>query len=118
MRFYFALFVFAVSACGGRVANPTPLETDLDDRLSCAHHAGEYENNIKRLEELTGERREAFTNNLGFLLVSPLFLDFTSTRRVEADALVARNQRLESLMTGKGCPAPAAAPDSNAARPQ
>lgn len=108
MRLFYCFLILSLSACGGRVAKPVPLETSLDARLTCAHHAGEYENNIKRLEELTGESREAFTNNLGFLLVSPLFLDFSSTRRDETEAIIARNQRLEALMAEKDCPAPAA----------
>ena len=111
MRLQILVLCVLVASCGGRVAHPVSLEKDYDDRLSCAHLAGEYENNTKRLEELTGESREKFSNNLGLLISSPLFLDFSDTIKQETQAIVARNLRLQALMEEKGCEAPGATPD-------
>lgn len=114
MRAIFVMGSLLLAGCGGRAANPIALEKPFDSQLSCAHLAGEYENNIKRLEELTGESREKFANNLGLLLVSPLLLDFSDAQKREAEAIVARNKRLTVLMTEKDCPAPSAVSQKSA----
>ena len=108
MRQYFVLTALVLLAaglcgCGGRAAKPIVIENDFDTRLSCAHLAGERDNNLKRLEELTGESRDKFTNNAGMLVVSPLFLDFSQTQKREAEAIMARNQRIDTLMADKSC---------------
>ena len=105
MRMVWIVLAVSLGACGGRVAHPVSLENDFDDRLSCTHLSGEFENNLKRLEELTGESKEKFANNLGLLIASPLFLDFSDTQKREAEALLARNERLQALMTERDCPA-------------
>ena len=99
----------AAAGCGGRVARPVALEQSFDGALSCAHLSGEKANNEKRLAELKGESRDKDVNNLGLLVASPLFLDFSDTQRKEAEAIYARNARLDALMAEKGC-APASAP--------
>jgi len=109
MRFSIALLSLVLASCGGRVANPVALESGFDDRLSCAHLSGEYENNIKRLTELTGEGEDRFTNNAGLLISNPLFLDFSGTLKREAEAILARNDRLLTLMAEKECPGAAPA---------
>lgn len=114
MRICVAAFAALLAACGGRVANPVALDSGFDDRLSCAHLAGERANNVKRLSELTGEGEDRIENNLGLLVTSPLFLDFSDTLKREAEALIARNERLSALMDEKNCadePVPAAVPD-------
>ena len=97
------LAMLVLCSCGGRVANPTPLERSFDAELSCAHLSGEYENNIKRLSELTGESKDKIRDNMGMLLASPLFLDFSQTQKKETQALLARNERLQALMADKTC---------------
>ncbi|MEM8934917.1 MAG: hypothetical protein AAGC77_00745 [Pseudomonadota bacterium] len=82
------------------------MENSFDDQLSCDHLSGEYDNNLRRLEELTGEKSERLANNLGLLLTSPLFLDFSDTIRNEVEAIAARNDRLLMLMSEKDCPPP------------
>lgn len=91
--------------CGGRAAKPITITNDFDNQLSCSHLNGEYNNNLFRLEELTGESRDKFSNNAGMLLVSPLFLDFSQTQKQEAEALLARNERIEQLLAARACPA-------------
>ncbi len=103
MRWISVLFAFVLTACGGRVANPVALERSFDDQLSCSHYVGELENNIKRLSELTGESNDKARDNLGLLISSPLFLDFSTTQKDEAAAILARNERLRELMAAKDC---------------
>ena len=97
------LILLCLTGCGGRVAKPVAVTNSFDDALSCTHMRGERDNNNKRLEELIGERGEAQRDNLGFLVVSPLFLDVSNTRKTETEALLARNERLAALMTARGC---------------
>ena len=100
-----ALAVTAVllAACGGRVAQPVLLEQAYDSKLSCAHLAGELANNDKRLIELKAERDGKPAENFGLLLVSPLFIDMSDSQKNEVKALIARNDRLKSLMAEKNC---------------
>ncbi len=91
--------------CGGRVALPVPLVRDIDPQLTCDHLQAEYDNNARRSLELSGESAAKVGDNLGLLLVSPLFLDLSDTQKVELKALVDRNERLKTLAAGKGCPA-------------
>lgn len=106
-RLILCLTAFAVLAgCGGRVAKPVALVQPFDEKLSCAHLAGEYSNNEKRLAELLDERAFSNMNNLGLLVTSPLFLDLSDTQKKEALALRARNERLAALMKAKSCDSP------------
>lgn len=95
-----ALFL---GACGGRVAQPVETVRAVDTRLSCDHLQGEFNNNLKRLQELTQERRSAEANNVGWLLGGPLFMDLSDTERQEATAILSRNERLTYLMKQKKC---------------
>lgn len=94
-----------LTGCGGRVAQPVQLVRDIDSSLTCDHLKAEYDNNLKRRVELTGESADKVGNNIGMLLVSPLFLDLSDTQKVEVKALLARNERLQQLATTKSCPA-------------
>ena len=100
-----AITLLFVAACGGRVAQPVLIEQGYDAKLSCAHLSGELSNNEKRLIELKAERDGKPSENLGLLLVSPLFLDMSDSQKNEVKALIARNDRLKSLMTEKECAA-------------
>lgn len=103
MRVLILAFAIFLASCGGRVAQPIALESGFDDQLSCAHLVGERANNIKRLAELTGEGEDRIENNIGLLVASPLFLDFSDTLKREAEAIIARNERLTALMEEKEC---------------
>jgi len=103
-KFMGILVGIGLTACGGRVANLTPATTALDSKLSCSHLFGEYENNNKRLVELTGERGDKPLHNVGMLLVSPLFLNLSSTEKEEAESIYLRQQNLEGLLQAKTCP--------------
>ena len=97
LTFVFGAALLALG-CGGRAAHPVDIIQPNDDRLSCAHLAGEHANNEKRLLELREESGAKPAYNAGMLISSPLLLDFSDTQREEAAALIARNERLESLM--------------------
>ena len=99
-----AIAAVTLYGCGGRVAMPVALVRDVDPQLSCDHLQAEYDNNARRSLELSGESSAKVGDNLGLLLVSPLFLDLSDTQKVELKALVARNDRLKSLASAKGCP--------------
>ena len=104
-KFIICFVGIGLSACGGRVANLTPATTALDSKLSCSHLFGEYENNNKRLVELTGERGDKPLHNVGTLLfVSPLFLNLSSAEKEEAESIYLRQQNLEGLLQAKTCP--------------
>lgn len=104
-KFMGILVGIGLTACGGRVANLTPATTALDSKLSCSHLFGEYENNNKRLVELTGERGDKPLHNVGTLLfVSPLFLNLSSAEKEEAESIYLRQQNLEGLLQAKTCP--------------
>lgn len=94
-----------LTGCGGRVAQPVQLTRDIDPSLTCDHLKAEYDNNLKRRVELTGESADKVGNNIGILLVSPLFLDLSDTQKVEVKALLARNERLQQLAAKRQCPA-------------
>jgi hypothetical protein len=98
------LLVGAMAGCGGRTAQPVALTTPVDSALSCDHLRAEHRVNLARIADLGGERQNAQTNNVGMLVVSPLFLDLSQSERRETEALVARNQVLEHLISDK-CPA-------------
>ena len=103
-KFIICFIGIGLSACGGRVVNLTPATTALDSQLSCSHLFGEYENNNKRLVELTGERGDKPLHNVGMLLVSPLFLNLSSAEKEEAESIYLRQQNLEGLLQAKTCP--------------
>lgn len=104
-RLTVALGCLMLAGCGGRVAQPIQLTRDIDPSLTCDHLKAEYDNNLKRRVELTGESADKVGNNIGILLISPLFLDLSDTQKVEVKALLARNGHLEELARGKQCPA-------------
>ncbi len=103
MRFLAAALTALVPACGGRVAQPVLVDKGYDAKLSCAHLAGELSNNEKRLIELKAERDGKAAENIGLLLVSPLFIDLSDSQKNEVKALIARNDRLKDLMSQKTC---------------
>lgn len=104
-RLIVAIGCLLLAGCGGRVAQPIQLTRDIDPSLTCDHLKAEYDNNLKRRVELTGESADKVGNNIGILLISPLFLDLSDTQKVEVKALLARNGHLEELARGKQCPA-------------
>jgi hypothetical protein len=63
--------LLSLGARGGRVAQPVLVEQSFDALLSCAHLAGEFDNNEKRLAELKVERDGKAAYNLGILVTSP-----------------------------------------------
>lgn len=95
--------LFLAAACGGRVAQPVLIEQSYDSKLSCTHLSGELSNNDKRLVELKAERDGKPARNLGFLVASPLFLDLSESQKKEVEALIARNERIRTLMSDKNC---------------
>ncbi len=98
------VFSVLVGGCASREAKPVETDQPLDARLSCSHLHGERENNIKRLEELTGESRDKVAQNIGsILLLNPFLMDLSNTQKKEAEAIYARNQRIEELLAENEC---------------
>ena len=85
------------------MSNPIAQSLTFDEKLTCSHHNGEYENNTKRLVELLGERKDRVRDNFGMLISTPLFLDLSDTNKKEVAAINARNTQIISLMTTKKC---------------
>ncbi len=76
-----------------------------DSFLTCNHLIAEHSVNLKRMVELDSERQFESANNVGMLLVSPLFMDLSDTEKKEIAALLKRNTELERLMMSKNCEA-------------
>jgi hypothetical protein len=100
-KMLFLLPFLCLAGCGGRVAHPVAATNDYDDRLSCDHLRAERGVNDSKLADLTQERKNAETNNVGQALAGPLFIDLSSSERTEADALVKRNAVLDQLIARK-----------------
>lgn len=114
-----AVATVAAAGCGGRVAKPVLAEQPLDARLSCEHLKGEFDNNQKRIVELEGEKKESSTNNAGYLVSGPIFLDTQGAFKKETEALNLRNARLGTLLSERGCEgAPTVSPEPAPADPQ
>jgi hypothetical protein len=111
-----ALLMALVSACGGRVANEVQAAGPNDRLLTCDHLEAERTVNLARMADLVGERRTSNDNNAGMIagaVLVPayiLFLDFSDTEKKEAEALVRRNETLESLIVSRSCGAPVDSP--------
>ncbi len=82
------------------------LSNDFDAQLSCDHLAAERTANRRRVADLTHEKDQKPGYNIGILLLSPLFLDFSNSVRTELKAIAARDQRLDELERAHACPAP------------
>ena len=100
---FFGLFLF-ISACGGRASHFVQEKTNVDAQLTCSHISGEYLANQDRMQDITKEKKVTTSNNVGLLIVSPLFLDFSSIEREEILALKKRNDHLILLAQTKKCP--------------
>ena len=98
-----ASILTVINSCGGRVARPVQQVNNYDAILSCDHLVSEYKVNIAKIEDITGERLDKTDDNVGWILVMPLFLDMSGSEKEEIEALVNRNQRLVDLARDKGC---------------
>lgn len=92
-----------INACGGRIARPVDEINSVDYLLSCDHLVSEYEVNLEKIEDITGERLDKTDDNIGWILVMPLFLDLSGSEEKEVEALVTRNRRLVDLAQEKNC---------------
>lgn len=109
MRIILLITLFLLTSCGGRPLNLVDEENVFDDQLTCSHIMGEFEMNVEKISDISKERSKENGNNIGLLLVAPLFLDFSDTEKKEIEALQKRNKRLESLALNKQCKLNAAA---------
>jgi hypothetical protein len=98
-----AVCALLVPGCGGRIARPVADSSGIDASLSCSHLAAEYRVNLQRIRDIAGEEAGKLDDNLGWLLVMPLFIDLSAAERAEIEALAARNQRLVELAGERGC---------------
>ncbi len=110
-RLIVAIGCLMLAGCGGRVAQPLQMTRDIDPSLTCDHLRAEYDNNLRRRTELTGESSDKVRDNLGMLLASPLLLDLSDSQKIEAKSIVERNLHLEDLARQKNCPALTATPN-------
>lgn len=92
-----------MNACGGRVARPVEEVNNFDDLLSCDHLVSEYQVNLEKIEDISGERIDKTDHNVGWILFMPLFLDLSGSEKREIEALSSRNQRLVDLAEEKNC---------------
>ncbi len=103
------VLLFLLGACGARQSHPVAEQSDLDDRLSCAHLQGEMQANSARLGELQAESERRGRDSFGLVLAAGvtgvLFLDDGSAQRTEVEALRRRNARLAAMVAERRCPA-------------
>jgi hypothetical protein len=96
-----AVLLTFLAACGGRVSRPVAATNDYDDRLSCEQLKGEKAVNAARVQDLVGEKKQAENNNIGMLLVDPMFLDLSDSERKEMRAFAERDKVLDKLIQEK-----------------
>jgi len=106
-----ALVALVLAQCGGREARPVDARRALDAQLSCDHMKAEIEVNEARMEDLAAEAKASSDQNVGLLIVSPLFLDLSDVERQEIEALISRNRILEEERRRRDCPVGQAAID-------
>ena len=102
-RFAALLLPICLAACGGRVSRPVASTEPYDSQLDCAHLTAEKSVNAARAADLTGEQNNDVRNNLGMLVLSPLFLNFTGSEQTELVAFAAREKTLNQLIAER-CP--------------
>lgn len=100
------LLIVLVSGCGARKAEPVQTTRTTDSILSCDHLRAERRVNDRRMAHLLTEKGAQEANNVGFLLLSPLFLDLSNTEKQEIRALQDRNHQLGLLMEARRCGEP------------
>ncbi|PXW58204.1 hypothetical protein C7450_106381 [Chelatococcus asaccharovorans] len=100
----------ALAGCGGREAHPVAAAQPGDSRASCPALMSEYQANATQMASKGGERalnngKNAIVGAAGALLFAPslFFMDLKSYEKAEIDALQARNQVLQGLMSAQGC---------------
>lgn len=98
-----ALAMLALPACGGRVARPVAESSATDAVLTCDHIVAEFRVNLARMDDLAGEREGKVNDNIGWLLIYPVFIDLSVAEQTEIEALLARNRRLIELAGEKAC---------------
>lgn len=99
-----------LAGCGGREAHPVAAVQPGDSRASCPVLASEYQANATQIASKGGERalnngKNAVVGAAGVLLFAPslFFMDLKSYEKAEIDALEARNQVIQGLMSARGC---------------
>ena len=89
--------------CGGREARPVAKTTSFDERLSCGHLDSQFGANEARMADLGVEAKLQSDQNVGMVLVAPLFLNLNDSEQQEIDALRERNLVLIDLAEKKDC---------------
>ncbi|GJL87137.1 MAG: hypothetical protein DHS20C03_08460 [Minwuia thermotolerans] len=97
------MLVALVGGCGARKAEPVQTSRATDKILSCSHLDAEHQVNTRRMAHLITEKGAQEMNNVGFLILSPLFLDLSNTEQQEIRALQDRNHQLALLMGTRKC---------------
>ena len=97
-----------LASCGGRISRPVAATEPYDQRLDCDHLVAEKAVNAARARDLPGEQRNDVNNDVGFLLLSPLFLNLSGSEQTELEAFAAREKTLNALIAQR-CPAPTVA---------
>jgi hypothetical protein len=92
-----------LAACGGRVSHPVDTTTPYDSRLSCDHIQAELVVNQKHIDDLFNEKDDDENNNVGMLVIAPLFMDLSDSEKIEVTALQKRNDVLIDLKKHKNC---------------
>ena len=92
-----------VGGCGARKAEPVQTTRATDKILSCSHLDAEHQVNTRRMAHLITEKGAQEMNNIGFLILSPLFLHLSNTDQQEIRALQDRNHQLALLMGTRKC---------------
>ena len=85
------------------MARPVDEVNNFDSLLTCDHLESEYQVNLEKIEDISGERIDKADDNVAWILFMPLFLDFSDSEKKEIESLIIRNQRLVDLAEEKNC---------------
>ena len=92
-----------LAACGGRTSHPVEATTAHDDQLSCDHLQAELAVNSRHIEDLRAEKDSDENNNIGILVTTPLWMDFSDSEDKEIQGLQNRNAVLSDIIARKHC---------------
>ena len=104
---YILIVMMGIAGCGGRVANPIPMDLPEDDTRSCqwiSLHMNQLDSDMRKALPRTDKTGTNLICIAGAFLVVPLFfLDLKGADKTEYDAMRNRYNHLLAIAAEKNC---------------